>query len=355
MPPTTRNVFSMTFCFRALLEDLSFTRRPLRTAAARPRIPPPYQVRAFTVTPRRMQYEIEGEFDEQERDDEGEVDEFGTITDKSKNLRDGEEEDDFTLPAGARIVPASPSYFTGNSAFYDTWLGLKDLMYKYQTLPTVSAAEAPKAAWKQLADFRSVAGGTVQSSKYKKVQAVLNRLNRIDPELMPVEVRNAINLYKRPDIEQMKRRRPKVIDRFGRARGAGGRKTSDAEAWLVEGSGGCFINGKPLMEMFPRLHDRESILWPLKATNRVDRYNIWASSRGGGISGQAGAITLAVAKALITHEPVLKPVLRRGKQFTRWDPQFLRPTTPLPSVLPVYLCSVFCQQSQKREKLPRLF
>ncbi|EPS41200.1 hypothetical protein H072_4897 [Dactylellina haptotyla CBS 200.50] len=324
MASTTRNPFSMNCCLRALLEDLSFTRRQLRTmAAARPRVLPTYQpVRTFSTTPRQMQLTpFQGEELPQFGED-GEPIEPDSITNMSKNLREKEfqPQEEFKLPPGTRVVPESPSYFSGNPAFYDTWFSLKDLLYKYETLPTLSPTEVPRTAWKSLSDFRSMAGGSVQASKYKKVQAVLMRLNRIDPALMPEDVKTALEQYRRPGLEDLARRRPKIIDRFGRARGAGRRKTSNAEVYLVEGSGGCFVNGKPLYECFPRLHDRESIIWPLKATNRVDRYNVWAVSRGGGISGQAGAITLAVAKALITHEPLLKPVLRRAGVITR-DPR----------------------------------
>ncbi|KAK6362032.1 37S ribosomal protein S9, mitochondrial [Orbilia blumenaviensis] len=321
MSSATRNPFSMTCCLRALLEDASFTGRSLRITATRPRILSSYQqVRTFAVTPRRMQNETTNK----NEDDDVDVDAAAqTITAKYKKLRerDGEEEEEeFQLPVGSRVVPVSPSYFTGNSAFFDSWFTLKDLLYKYQTLPTILPSEVPRTAWRTLPDFRSMAGGTVQASKYKKVRAVLQRLNRIQPDLMPDEVKTVLDNYRRPDFAAMQRRRPKIIDRFGRARAAGRRKTSNAEAYLVEGSGGCYVNGKPLYEMFPRVVDRESILWPLKVTNRVDRYNVWASSRGGGISGQAGAITLAVTKALLTHEPLLKPVLRRAGVITR-DPR----------------------------------
>ncbi|KAK6506958.1 37S ribosomal protein S9, mitochondrial [Arthrobotrys musiformis] len=318
MSSATRNPFSMTCCLRALLEDASFSGRSLRMADTRPRMLRSYQqTRAFTATPRRMQDKAA----EKEDDD---VDTGPqTITAKFKKVRerDGPDADEeFELPPGARVVPVSASYFTGNSAFFDSWFTLKDLLYKYQTLPTILPSEVPRTAWRTLPDFRSMAGGVVQASKYKKVRAVLQRLNRIQPDLMPEDVKSVLDNYKRPDFAAMQRRRPKIIDRFGRARAAGRRKTSNAEAYLVEGSGGCYVNGKPLFEIFPRLVDRESILWPLKVTNRVDRYNVWASSRGGGISGQAGAITLAVTKALLTHEPLLKPVLRRAGVITR-DPR----------------------------------
>lgn len=73
------------------------------------------------------------------------------------------------------------------------------------------------------------------------------------------------------------------------------------------------VNGKGLHAAFGRIHDRESAVWALKATQRIDRYNVWALVEGGGTTGQAEALTLGVAKALMVHEPLLKPALRRGE------------------------------------------
>ena len=73
------------------------------------------------------------------------------------------------------------------------------------------------------------------------------------------------------------------------------------------------VNGKKLTEYFGRLHDRESAVWALKATQRLDKYNVWALATGGGTTGQAESITLGLARALLAHEPDLKPALRRGE------------------------------------------
>ena len=81
----------------------------------------------------------------------------------------------------------------------------------------------------------------------------------------------------------------------------------------MEGTGEVLVNGKTLAEAFGKVHDRESAIWALKATERVDKYNVWALVEGGGTTGQAEALTLAIAKALLAHEPLLKPALRRGK------------------------------------------
>ena len=93
----------------------------------------------------------------------------------------------------------------------------------------------------------------------------------------------------------------------------GRRKESSAKVYLVEGTGEVLVNGKSLVQLFPRLHDRESALWALKVTERMDKYNVFALVEGGGVTGQAESITLALAKALLVHEPALKPALRRGK------------------------------------------
>lgn len=212
-----------------------------------------------------------------------------------------------------RVVPASPSYFTGKPSFTDNLISLQAILRKYQTLPTLAPGEAPRAAWRTLSQYRVMVGEPVKASKYYKVIEVLRRLNRIHPALMPEEVVAAIDHYKR-DVDPFAMiRRPQTVDADGRSFGAGRRKASTAKVYLVEGEGQVLVNGKPLNQAFPRIHDRESAIWALKATGRVDKYNIWAIARGGGLTGQAESITLAVAKALMVHEPSLKPALRRGK------------------------------------------
>jgi small subunit ribosomal protein S9 len=212
-----------------------------------------------------------------------------------------------------RVVPASPSYFTGKPSFTDNLISLQAILRKFQTLPTLAPAQAPRAAWRTLSQYRVMVGEPVKASKYYKIIEVLRRLNRIHPALMPEEVVTAINHYKR-DVDPFAMiRRPQTVDADGRSFGAGRRKASTAKVYLVEGEGEVLVNGKTLNQAFPRIHDRESAIWALKATARVDKYNVWAIVAGGGLTGQAESITLAVAKALMVHEPALKPALRRGK------------------------------------------
>ncbi|TVY12711.1 Mitochondrial 37S ribosomal protein S9 [Lachnellula arida] len=223
-------------------------------------------------------------------------------------------------PFYARLIPSSPSYFTAQPLFTDDLLAVQTLVERYSNLPTVKPGEAPRVAWRPLSDYRDSVGEVVQASKYSKILQALHRLNHIHPSLMPEPVKDALNQYKR-DINPF-RNVVKVapIDKLGRSLGAGRRKASTARAWLVEGTGEVLVNGKSLVDAFGRVHDRESVIWALKATDRIDKYNVWALASGGGTTGQAEALTLAVGKALMAHEPALKPALRRAGCVTR-DPR----------------------------------
>ena len=123
-------------------------------------------------------------------------------------------------------------------------------------------------------------------------------------------------MYKRDIDPHAVVRRSAIIDEDGRAVGVGRRKSSSAKVYLVPGDGQVRVNGKSLNLAFGRVHDRESALWALKATGRMDKYNVWALVSGGGTTGQAEAVTMGAAKALMTFEPALKPALRRGELFS---------------------------------------
>jgi small subunit ribosomal protein S9 len=126
-------------------------------------------------------------------------------------------------------------------------------------------------------------------------------------------VKQILDRFRRPGTEELQKANPGKIDEYGRSVAIGRRKESAAKVYLVEGAGEVLVNGRNIVQVFPRLHDRESALWALKATERMDKYNVFAMVAGGGVTGQAESITLAVAKALLVHEPALKPALRRGK------------------------------------------
>lgn len=102
--------------------------------------------------------------------------------------------------------------------------------------------------------------------------------------------------------------------------GVGRRKTSVATVRLYPGEKGFVINGKPAEAFFSREGDMELALEPLEATGLMGQFLISAVVKGGGISGQAGAIRHGVARALLAMNPDYRKVLREGGFLTR-DPR----------------------------------
>jgi len=177
----------------------------------------------------------------------------------------------------------------------------------------VSKGNIPPVVWRTKAQYRLAVGEDVKGRDFEACFAVVKRLHRIHPDSMPEEVMEGIRPFMRVINSHGNNPKTLPIDKFGRSHGVGRRKSSTARAWLVEGTGEVLVNGKPLTEAFGRVHDRESSIWGLKAAERLDKYNVWALVSGGGTTGQAEALAMAIAKALVVQEPPLKMILRKGK------------------------------------------
>lgn len=212
-----------------------------------------------------------------------------------------------------RAMPVSPSYFSRQPEFNDAYLLLQKLMRKYAHLPTVPSDQLERVAFRTLKDYRLAVGEEIKASDYARCMTIVKKLTKIHPKLAPPNVKRAIAPFTRDINPHNHKAKAIPIDKFGRTLGVGKRKTSTARAWVVEGVGEVLVNGKSLADAFGRIHDRESAVWALKATARTDKYNVWALVEGGGTTGQSEALAMAVGKALMAHEPALKPALRRGK------------------------------------------
>ena len=99
--------------------------------------------------------------------------------------------------------------------------------------------------------------------------------------------------------------------------GTGRRKTAVARVRLFAGDGAIIINGVPYEELLPRLEHRQTILQPLLVTDSISKYNAVVKVAGGGISGQSGAISHGIARALVRADDGFKPLLRKYGLLTR--------------------------------------
>ena len=110
------------------------------------------------------------------------------------------------------------------------------------------------------------------------------------------------------------------LDKQGRAYATGKRKDAVARVWVQPGAGKIVVNTRELEIYFARPVLRMLIQQPLVATNRSGQYDVVCTVSGGGLSGQAGAVRHAIAKALTYYEPGLRTVLKPHGFLTR-DPR----------------------------------
>jgi small subunit ribosomal protein S9 len=97
----------------------------------------------------------------------------------------------------------------------------------------------------------------------------------------------------------------------------GRRKAAVAHAMLKPGKGEFIVNGRPLLSYLTRETLANHATEPLKATETIGAVDLVCSARGGGLSGQAGALRLAISRALCLFNPELRPPLRQGGFLAR--------------------------------------
>lgn len=110
------------------------------------------------------------------------------------------------------------------------------------------------------------------------------------------------------------------IDAQGRAYGTGRRKSATARVWIKPGTGKIVINGKEQEAYFARPVLRMVIEQPLVESDRRTQFDVIATVKGSGLSGQAGAVRHGIARALVNYEPELRRVLKPFGFMTR-DPR----------------------------------
>ena len=97
----------------------------------------------------------------------------------------------------------------------------------------------------------------------------------------------------------------------------GRRKKSIAKVWLKRGSGNIHVNGKKMVDYFQKPNLQIAIFRPLTIVKRENEFDIRCTVKGGGLTGQAGAIIHGLARAIVLFEPELKPTLKKEKLTTR--------------------------------------
>ena len=114
--------------------------------------------------------------------------------------------------------------------------------------------------------------------------------------------------------------REQQLDKQGRAYATGRRKDAVARVWLKPGTGKIVVNGRDQTVYFARPTLRLVINQPFDVAERRDQYDVVATVKGGGLSGQAGAVKHGIAQALSRYEPALRSAVKAAGFLTR-DPR----------------------------------
>jgi len=280
---------------------------------------------------------------------------------RNREEEDGDEhrkDEDF----GPKIKPESPSFYTGRAVYHDNLIQLQNAISRTRgTLKTLQLLPLPPFAreslipiqtvWKTPDELAREFDTNMTTGRYRRVTTLLTELHeyyRIAVTAKHTALADMIDDILRlftsgkKDARLAQGRRKKVeLDQYGRSYTVGKRKTSSARVWMIPvkfpsssaststpedilGLSGTreptvpvptstiLINNLPIAEYFPQPAERERIVRPLKIAGVLGKYNVFTIARGGGTTGQSGAISQGIAKGIFAHEPDLGDVLRRG-------------------------------------------
>ena len=131
------------------------------------------------------------------------------------------------------------------------------------------------------------------------------------------DLKDAVGLTEdAPETETMAPKEP-VRDELGRSYATGKRKDAVARVWVKPGKGAVVVNGKDMSTYFARPVLQMMIGQPFTIANVAGEFDVMATVKGGGLSGQAGAVKHGISKALSLYDPGLRPALKAAGFLTR--------------------------------------
>ncbi|KAJ9119415.1 hypothetical protein QFC24_005648 [Naganishia onofrii] len=273
-------------------------------------------------------------------------------------------------PLPPRPKPALSTFFAGKPVLENAINEMEDALKRGQEglrkehifpLPAgpSMAVPIPRASWLGATEMSSILDTKLRTSHYRRVTTLLNQLAMIreiakraeQPDVL-VPLQDLLSVYERPislGLDPAHEKPDGHVDQYGRSVSMGRRKESSAKVYMIKTktpdfaatatatastslddhdnlphvpTGEILINSLPIHHHFPRPSDRETILRPLRLTGLIGFFNIFALTKGGGTSGQAGAVALAIARGVATHRPELREVLLRDGLLHR-DPRMV--------------------------------
>ena len=170
-----------------------------------------------------------------------------------------------------------------------------------------AAKKAPAEKAKSLADLGALAAAKPEPAPApEEIEVPVGETAAVEEVAAPAEPQQ---------IEAVLREQQ--LDKFGRAYATGRRKDAIARVWLKPGSGKIQVNGRDQEVYFARPTLRLIIDQPFTITERQGQYDVIATVKGGGLSGQAGAVKHGISQALVKYEPALRSTVKAAGFLTR--------------------------------------
>lgn len=277
-------------------------------------------------------------------------------------------------PRGPRVKtkPESPTFFTGRAGYYDSIDSLENAIHHSQRalknlhllpLPAFAKEALPPlpTVWRSKEDMSGLLSAKLTTSRYRRVTNLLTQLNdhRRIAEVggyseLSSGLSTILEMFERDNKAAVLARgvrKPVKFDEYGRSYTLGKRKESAARVWIIPAKQRAapklaetqdtssnfgtvdpisiapgkpatpvtateiLINGMSLSTYFPLPADRERVVRPFKLTGLLGAYNVFAIVRGGGTTGQSGAVAHGIAKGLAAQVPEVELMLRRCAYF----------------------------------------
>jgi small subunit ribosomal protein S9 len=265
-------------------------------------------------------------------------------------------------PPGIKTIPESPSFYTTRAMYHDHLMHLQRAIGRAHyllrashllPLPAFARESLPPLIpiWKSQEELTSEFDTKMTMGHYRKIIKLLNQLkdyHRIAtigscPDIAE-KIHDIISIFESKEKEAVLARgkRKKVeLDEYGRSYTLGKRKTSSARVWMIPvhapkpeptpnemlglietnptypvTTTTILVNNLPINEYFSLPADRERITRPLRVAAVLGKYNVFAIVRGGGTTGQSGALAHGISKGVVAHEPDFEALFRRGQCIT---------------------------------------
>lgn len=261
-----------------------------------------------------------------------------------------------------KSIPDSPSFYTTRPVYHDKVVYLERAIGRAHNLlranhllplPAFARESLPPLCpvWKSPIEMANNFDTKMSTGRYRKVIKLLNQLNdyhRIATlgscHILGEKIRNITSLFesnKKEAVLARGKRKKVELDEYGRSYTLGKRKTSSARVWMIPvqvpkaeptademlgleseptysvTTTTILVNNIPINEYFGLPADRERITRPLRVAGVLGKYNIFAIVRGGGTTGQSGALAHGISKGIVVHEPDFETLFRRGQLLPR--------------------------------------